>query len=106
MGFRRDGKSAHQHSRDWDAWKATNAELLDVIALPGKVLRTSNDWNYLLRYGYHREDFHFDLDDLTRTQRDAFCTLLEQTLTPAEKERGSAGWHFCHPPPPPDDCHY
>ena len=56
MGFRRDGKKAHDDQLTWDEWTRINADLLPACGLPPGVLRSRRDWEYLLRYGYWCED--------------------------------------------------
>jgi hypothetical protein len=107
MSYRRQGKKAHDDDREWDAWKREHAELLKRCAIPPGPLRSREDWQYLLRYGYWREHSYgkfshrwgdFSLHELARDQREAFRELLTSTLTDAEKARGSAGWHLVCPP--------
>jgi hypothetical protein len=102
MSFRRNGKSAHKNARSWNAWVAANADLLRAAGLPLSVFRSRQDWKYLLKFGYHCDgaypNIDFMLDEMTQPQRAAFQTLLERVLTEEEKQRGSAGWHFVHPP--------
>jgi hypothetical protein len=103
MGFRRDGKSEYARSRRWRAWMETNAALLSASGLPPSVLRSADDWRYLLRYGYHcagpYPDIDFRLEELTETQRAALRDLLAATL--GVQERKCAAWHFVCPPGPP-----
>jgi hypothetical protein len=105
MGFRRDGKKAHEEARSWERWKAAHAALVQASGLPVNVFRTRADWDYLLRYGYHCDSAypHIDyrLEEQTETQRAAFRLLLERVLTTEEKTRGSAGWHHVCPPASP-----
>ncbi len=105
MGFRRDGKSIHAEQESWTTWKLQHAELLSQCEFPEGVLRTRDDWNYLIFYGYWYEngynpsgDAGFHLDQLSATQRQAFKRLLEATMTDDEKRCGNAGWHFVCPP--------
>ena len=103
MGFRRDGKSEHARTRTWQAWLDANAALLRAAGLPASVVRTEDDWRYLLRYGYHCAGpypaIDFRLEELTEAQRAAFRDLLAATL--GEGERECAAWHFVSPPGPP-----
>jgi hypothetical protein len=102
MRFQRKGKDAHEEFVRWQAWKDANAALLQAAGLPLSVLRSRKDWDYLLRYGYHCEGVYpnidFNLDEMTEAQLVAFRELLEKSLTDEEKTRGSAGWHYVHPP--------
>ena len=105
MNFRRDGKTAHDEQREWEAWKHANADLLDACDLPQGVLRSRRDWQYLLHgnwcdehYGKHVTKTDFDLDQLTPAQTNAFRHLLERTLTDEEKHRTCAAWHHVCPP--------
>jgi hypothetical protein len=99
MAFRRDGKAAHASAQEWQSWLDLHAELLRDSGIPSHVLRSRADWDYLLFYGYYgypRIDFL--LEDLSPNQRVGFQRLLETVLTPEERERGCAGWHFVCPP--------
>jgi hypothetical protein len=102
MSFKRDGKSASQKARDWQAWRDRYAKKLQQCGLPICLLRSKADWEYLLRYGYHCDgpypNIDFNLDDMTEAQRIAFRSLLDEVLSEEEKSRGSAGWHFVCPP--------
>ncbi len=102
MSFRRGSKAIHQQSRQWAEWLAVHVELLRAAGLPPSVLRSRDDWEYLLRYGYHcgeaYPDIDFHLEELTPSQKVAFQNLLEQTLSKEERQRGNAGWHFVCPP--------
>jgi hypothetical protein len=102
MGFRRDGKTENARSRSWHAWLDANAVLLRAAGLPPFVLRTPDDWKYLLRYGYHCTDpypaIDFRLEELSVEQRAAFRELLATTLDPEHRE--CAAWHFVSPPSP------
>jgi hypothetical protein len=106
MSFRRYGKLAHLQSQSWQAWLDSNADLLKRCELPLSVLSNQDDWNYLLRYGYHCRgaypDIDFRLEELSEAQKEAFRELLERTLSAEEKRRGSAGWHFACPPGAPE----
>jgi hypothetical protein len=101
MGFRQVGKRAHVDRREWQAWLERHAELLRMARLPPQVLATRADWEYLLRYGYHADPYpeiDFRLEELNPAQRAAFRLLLEAVLSPDERRRGCAGWHFVCPP--------
>jgi hypothetical protein len=99
MAFRRDGKSAHAHTRDWREWLERHSDLLRASGLPPQVLRTRKDWDYLLRYGYHGyPQIDFQLEELTADQRAAFRRLLEVALSSEARRHGNAGWHFVCPP--------
>src|SRR5262245_57128399 len=69
------------------------------------VLRTQDDWRYLLRYGYHCAGpypaIDFRLEELTEAQRTALRDLLAATLR--EEQRECAAWHFVSPPDPPTE---
>jgi len=109
MSFRRDGKSAHEDKRSWDAWKAANADLLRACGLPPGILRGWRDWNYLMKYGHWCEHYYgahigkidFDLSELNAEQKAVFRQLLERTLDDDEKKQGCAAWHYVCPPVPP-----
>ena len=105
MGFRRKGKQAHTEKQAWTAWQEQHSTLLRASGLPWHVLRTRADWEYLLCYGYHADPYpqiDFRLEELTPAQRDAFRLLLEAALSPEDRQRGCAGWHFVCPPDPPE----
>src|SRR5262245_5841208 len=105
MGFRRDGKAAHEESRQWQAWLGAHAELLRDCGLPPGVLQSRADWEYLLRFGYHcggaYPGIDFRLEDLSPSQAAALRALLAQALSAEEKRRGGAAWHFVCPPETP-----
>jgi hypothetical protein len=100
VGFRRDGKAAHENNRAWRAWVDGHAALIRAAGLPPAVLRSRADWRYLLRYGYHCDGPHpnidFRLEELSPAQRAAFREPL--ATTPAEDRRQCAAWHFVCPP--------
>jgi hypothetical protein len=106
MGFRRNGKAAHDRARQWRLWLEAHAKLLRQCGLPASVLCSRKDWDYLLRYGYHCRaaypDIDFRLEELSSSQRNAFRELLEQTLSAEDKQGGNAAWHFVCPPAPPE----
>jgi hypothetical protein len=103
MGFRRDGEAAHDRARSWRAWLDANAHLLRASGLPPSVVRIPDDWQYLLRYGYHFDGpypaIETRLEELTEAQRAAFRELLAATLSAGQRE--CAAWHFVCPPGPP-----
>ena len=53
MGFRRNGKQANAARRVWQTWLGAHDDLARASGLPISVLRSEEDWRYLLRYGYH-----------------------------------------------------
>jgi hypothetical protein len=100
VGFRRDGKSAHENSRAWRAWLDEHAALIRAAGLPPAVIRSRDDWAYLLRYGYHCDgpypNIDFRLEELSPAQRAALRELLATAL--ADDQRQCAAWHFVCPP--------
>src|SRR5256885_307668 len=101
MGFRRAGKQAHAERLAWQAWRDRHAEVLRASGLPPQGLCTRAGLGYLLPYGYHANPYpliDFRLEELTPAQRDAFRLLLEAVLSPDERSRECAGWHFVCPP--------
>lgn len=102
MAYMRDGKSACLARRQWRAWREANAALIEAAGLPPVVLRSQNDWDYLLRYGYHCSGGYphidFLLEDLSESQTAALRALLDHTLTDEQKRRGNAAWHHVCPP--------
>ena len=71
MTFRRDGKRVHRDARDWEAWKEANRDLLDACGFPSSVLRSREDWEYLLHYGYHCDGSYPNIDFLLDEQSEA-----------------------------------
>jgi hypothetical protein len=106
MSFRRDGKSVHHQYRQWQAWLDAYTDLLGRCGLPDSVLCSREDWEYLLRYGYHCRgaypNIDFRLEELSAAERSAFRELLERTLSAEDRRRGCAAWHFVCPPASPD----
>lgn len=105
MNYRRDGETGHLAAAEWQVWLDHHRRLLTASGRLASILRTREDWEYLLRYGYHCDgpypNIDFTLDELTEPQRLAFRELLESALSDDEKKRGSAAWHFVCPPSPP-----
>lgn len=102
MAFRRDGNKAFEQSRRWKKWLADHSALLKSSGLPPSVLHRQKDWDYFLRYAYHRDgaypNIDFRLEDLDISQLTDLGRLLEQTLSDEEKSRGGAVWHYFFPP--------
>jgi hypothetical protein len=102
MAFRRDGKKAFAESRRWKKWLAKHSALLASSGLPLSVLRSQDDWNYFLSYGYHCDgaypNIDFRLEDLNGSQLIHLRRLLEQSLSDEEKRWGGAVWHSFYPP--------
>lgn len=102
MAFRRDGNKAFAQSRHWKKWLAMHSALLKSSGLAPCVIRSQDDWDYFLRYGYHCDgaypNIDFRLDDLNRQQLGNLRRLLEQTSSDEEKGRGGAVWHSFFPP--------
>jgi hypothetical protein len=102
MGFRRNGKKAHQTNSEWATWKDENAELVRAAGLPLFVLRTRLEWDRFLDHGYacavawgmSVRNIDFDVEDLDESQRAA----LRRLLTDHELAHTAVG-HVLNGPP-------